>query len=182
MNQVTPIEDALRVAENNEIPLSEVVVICSAPLEAQPVFGEFRGLIEIGIRVEHLLATQIDRQGFSIFQLRNALFQIHESFNLLPSRKRAALEKVFKNVLGEHYDFLRRRRSIRISVISPEPLQWKRFREEVADRYPIDEAPDFWKEFPQTIDRSEKRLLLAYEFGRFIAKRLSDPQKSEHPL
>jgi NTE family protein len=181
INQVTPIEDAIKVAETHQIPLSEVVIICSAPLETESRSQEFKGLIDIGIRVEHILSTQIDKQGFSIFQLRNALFQIYESFESLPPRKRAALEKIFETALGDHYDFLRRRRSIRISVICPDPGEWKPFREQVADRYPIEEAVDFWKEFPQTLDRSGKRLLLAYEFGYFMAKKLFGPQSLDSP-
>ncbi|MBW2057685.1 MAG: patatin-like phospholipase family protein [Deltaproteobacteria bacterium] len=172
INQVTPIEDALEVAESHRVPLSEVIVITTAPLETEPTSREFKGLVDIGVRVEHILSTQIERQGFGIFQLRDALFQIRESFETLPSRKRAALEEIFKNALGDHYAFLMRRRSIRIRVIHPDPAMWRPFREGIKDRYPIGETVDFWKEFPQTLDRSEKRLHLAYEFGRFMARSL----------
>lgn len=171
VNQVTPIEDALEVAERREIPLSEVVVICSGPMETEPTSREFKGLIEIGLRVEHILSTEIDTKGFAIFQLRNALSKIHESFEMLPPRKRAQLEEIFKNTLDDHYEFLKRRHAIRVVVIHPEPGEWKLFREQVADRYPIEEPIDFWKEFPQVLDRSGKRLHLAYEFGYFMAKR-----------
>ena len=179
VNQVTPIEDAIKVAETQEIPLSEVIVICSAPLETEPTSEEFKGLIDIGMRVEHILATEIDKKGFAIFLLRNALFQIHESFDRLRPRQRAELQKIFKNALGDHYEFLRRRRAIRISVIHPDPGQWESFRHQVADRYPIEETIDFWKEFPQTLDRSGKRLYLAYEFGHFMAKKLFGPQEPD---
>jgi NTE family protein len=171
VNQVTPIEDALEVAESREIPLSEVIVICTGPMETEPISRQFKGLIDIGLRVEHILSTESDTKGFAIFHLRNALSRIHDSFEMLPLRKRAALEEVFRSAVGEHYEFLRRRHAIRVSVIHPDPERWRLFREEVADRYPIEEPIDFWKEFPQVLDRSGKRLYLAYEFGHFMAKR-----------
>jgi NTE family protein len=179
VNQVTPIEDAIEVAETRGIPLSEVVVVCSAPLETEPTSREFKGLIDIGLRVEHILANQIDKQGFAIFQLHNAFLQIQQSLETLWPRKRTAIEEVFKKVLGDSYEYQRCRQSIRISVIHPDPDQWKCFREQVADRYPVEEDIDFWKEFPQAIDRSGKRLSLAYEFGHFMAKRLFSHQQPE---
>jgi NTE family protein len=182
VNQVTPIEDAFEVAETRSIALSEVIVICSAPRETESTSEEFKGLIDLGIRVEHILATQIDKQGFAIFQLRNALFQIHESLKILPSRKRMTLEKVFRDLLGEHYDFLCRRQSIKISLIYPDPAQWRPFREQVAERYPMEEPVDFWKEFPQILDRSGERMHLAYEFGHFMAKRLVAHQQERSSL
>lgn len=181
INQVTPIEDAIEVAETQEIPLSEVIVIGTAPLETEPTSREFKGLIDIGIRVEHILSTQIDKQGFGIFQLRNALFQIRESFGMLPRRKRTALEEIFKNALGDHYEFLMRRRSIRVLVIHPDPDQWEPFREHVRDRYPIEETVDFWKEYPQILDRRKKRLHLAYEFGYFMARSVFSPHEPGDP-
>jgi len=171
VNQVTPIEDALGVAESQEILLSEVIVISSGPMETEPTSREIKGLIDIGLRVEHILSTESDIKGFAIFQLRNALSQIHESLEKLPRRKRVELEEIFKTILGDHYEFLRRRRSMRVSVIHPDPGEWRFFREQVADRYPIEEPIDFWKEFPQVLDRSGRRLHLAYEFGYFMAKR-----------
>jgi NTE family protein len=176
VNQVTPIEDALEVAETRAIPLSEVIVICSAPLEPESTSREFKGLVDIGIRVEHILSTEVDKKGFGIFQLRNALFQIHESFRMLRPRQRTALEAIFKNALGEHYAFLRRRRAIKVSVVYPDPGQWKPFRKQVADRYPIEEDLDFWEEFPRILDRRGKPLHLAYEFGHFMAKRRFETQ------
>jgi NTE family protein len=172
MNQVTPIDDAIRVAETQEIPLSEVVVVCSAPLETEPTSREFKGLIEIGLRVEHILANQIDKQGFAIFQLRNVLLQLQESLESRWPRKTAAIDEIFKKILGDRYEFQRCCQGLRISVIHPDPHQWKIFREKVADRYPIEEEIDFWKEYPQTIERSGKRLYLAYEFGHFMAEKL----------
>lgn len=174
VNQVTPIEDAIGVAQTREIPLSEVVVVCSAPRETEPAPREFKGLIEIGLRVEHILANQIDKQGFAIFQLRNAFLQLRESLETLWPRKTTAIEEIYKKILGEEYEFQRYCQGLRITVIYPDPSQWAFFREQVADRYPIEEDVDFWKEYPQTIDRSGKRLHLAYEFGYFMARRLVD--------
>ena len=179
VNQVTPIEDAIKVAETRQIPLSEALVVCSAPLETEPASREFKGLIEIGMRVEHILANQIDKQGFAIFQLRNAFIQIQESLETLWPRKAAAFEEIFKKTLGEGYEYQRSCQSLRILVIHPDPGQWKLFRHQVADRHPIEEPIDFWKEFPQTIDRSGKRLYLAYEFGYFMAERLFSRRDSE---
>jgi NTE family protein len=179
MNQVTPIEDAMDVAETQKIPLSEVVVVSSAPLETKPITEEFKGLIEIGLRVEHILANQIDKQGFAILQLRNAFLQIQQSLESLWPRRKAMFEKAFRDVLGDKYEYQRSCQSIQISVIHPDPDQWKVFREQVADRYPLEEPIDFWKEFPQVIDRSGKRLYLAYEFGHFMAKRLLGLQRPE---
>lgn len=180
VNQVTPIEDAIGVAETREIPLSEVIVICSAPRESEPTARKFKGLIDIAMRVEHILSSEIDNKGLGIFHLYNALFYLHEAFQMLGPRKKLQLEKILKDTLGDRYEFLRRRRSIRISVIKPDPGEWKLFREQVEDRYPIEEAIDFWEEFPRTLDRSEKRLYLAYEFGRFMAKRLFSPNHTSH--
>jgi len=179
INQVTPIEDALEVAETREIPLAEVIVICSGPLETESTSREYKGLIDIGLRVEHILSTESDKKGFALFRLRNALSHIHESFERLPARRKVELEKIFKDAVGEHYEFLRRRRSIRVSVIYPDPELWNLFRQKMADRFPIEEPVDFWKEFPQVLDRDETRLQLAYEFGHFMAKRLLDVQQPE---
>lgn len=179
VNQVTPIEDALEVAEAHEIPLSEVIAISSAPLETEPDFREFKGLLDIGLRVEHILATEIDKKGFEIFQLHNALVQIHQAFQNLAPKRRVAFEKIFENALGDHYSFLSKRRLIRVSMIYPDPDEWTPFREEIADRYPIKKDLGFWKEFPQILDRSGKRLYLAYEFGYYMAKKLySSPDRS----
>ena len=179
VNQVTPIEDAIGVAETHDIPLSEVVVVCSGALETESTSREYKGLIDIGLRVEHILSTESDKKGFALFQLRNALSQIHESFQRLPARRKTELENVFRKAVGDHYEFLRRRRSIRIVVIHPDPDAWQRFREQVADRYPIEEPIDFWREFPQVFERSEKRLHLAYEYGFFMAKRLLEAETPE---
>jgi len=172
VNQVTPIEDAIQVAATRGIPLSEAIVVCSAPLETEATSREFKGLIEIGLRVEHILANQIDKQGFAIFRLRNAFLQIQQSLENLWPRRKPAIEKIFKEVLGDNYEYLTCCQSLEISVIHPDPNQWRIFREQVSDRYPIEEDIDFWKEFPQVIDRSGKRLYLAYEFGHFMAKKL----------
>ncbi len=179
VNQVTPIEDALSVAEVQGIPLSEVVVVCSAPLETESTFKDYKGLIEIGLRVEHILANQIDKQGFAIFELRNALLHLQESLETLLPRKATAIDEVFRKTLGEDYRFHDYCQRLRISVVHPNPDEWKVFRTQVADRYPIEEEIDFWKEFPQTIDRSGKRLLLAYEFGEFMARKIFGLRREE---
>jgi NTE family protein len=179
VNQVTPIEDAIGVAETYNIPLSEVVVICSGALETESTSREYKGLIDIGLRVEDILSTESDKKGFALFQLRNALCHIHESFERLPARRKVELERIFEGAVGAHYEFLRRRRSIRVLVIHPDPEAWHSFREQVADRFPIEEPVDFWQEFPQVLDRSEKRLSMAYEFGHFMAKKLSEAQEPE---
>lgn len=179
MNQVTPIEDALKVSEIQQIPLSEVIVVCSAPLETETTFKDYKGLIEIGLRVEHILANQIDKQGFGIFQLRNTFLQLQESLETLWPRKAAVIEEIFKKTLGDDYEFHRCCQGLQISVVYPDPDEWEIFRGQVADRYPIEEEIDFWREFPQTIDRSGKRLYLAYEFGHFMAKKLFEARNPD---
>ncbi len=179
VGRVTPILDAIEVAETRGIPLSEVVVILSAPLETESTSREFEGLVDIGLRVEQILSTEIDKKGVENFLLRNALLQIHESLETLWPRKKAAIEEIFSEVLGDFYEYQRCCESIRISMIRPDPGEWEVFRHEVADRYPIEEPIDFWKEFPQTLDRRGTPLYLAYEFGHFMAKKVFGSHQAE---
>jgi NTE family protein len=171
VNQATPIEDAIHVADSLSIPLSEVIVIGSDPMVVEPELREFKGLFDIALRAEHIIATELDRKGFDLFRLHNAILKIHRRLRDLFPGRRELVDSIFKEALGESYAFLRRRQAVDITVIHPDPDKWRDFREQIADRYPIEGEPDFAREYPQTLNKEGRHLLLAYEFGYYMAKR-----------
>ena len=186
MTPFKDIFDIIREAEfRKKYNLESIYAVLCSPISNRESHQYYKGLFDIASRTLDILCKEIYLNDKEVFDRTNAFVWFRDEIEKKFPDKKEELEKIYERILKETGVNIKKYFTSACKVIAPDPEKWKDFLDSDLNLEGSQEHTEkddnseklFWKQFPSTLTRDPKKLMLAYNFGVFMAREILKPKK-----
>lgn len=180
---MTPFADIFEVIREEEFKqkynLTSIYSVLCSPRSTHETHKDYEGLIDIAERTLDILPKEIYLNDIDQFNRTNAYVLLREEIEKIFSDQKQ-LNKIYDKIHNKTEINIRKYVTVHSELIDPDPNEWRNFIE--SDLYPEgvdkpelgddDSVKLFWKQWPSTLTKDQKKLLVCYHFGIYMARKV----------